>query len=941
MIGSTLSHFRITAKLGEGGMGEVYLAEDTKLGREVAIKVLPESVAADPERLARFEREAKVLASLNHPNIAAIYSFERSTTSLSTEGSEAVRQWGIEQQEESAGEGAASVPQGPSASRPSTVHFLVMELVEGEDLAERLQQGAIPVAEALPLALQITEGLEAAHERGIIHRDLKPANVKITPGGTVKVLDFGLAKALDTGTESDPSASPLSLSPTLTAQMTQAGVLLGTAAYMAPEQARGKKVDKRADIWAFGVVLWEMLSQEQLFAGDTVSDTLAEVLKTEPDFDDLPYDLPSPIRTLLRRCLVREPRNRLHDIADARIVLEDTLAGRVDDSSTSLPSDLPEPPTIWKALLPYSLAVLGLAIGLLSWWRPWVAAPAAESFAPDMQFEVFLPANTTAASGLALSPDGTQLAYVARGSDSRRQLWVRALDSIDARPLGGTSGAMFPFWSPDGLQVGFFSDNQLLVTDLISNSPRAIATTSASVNVRGAAWGAEDTILFAPTFTGPLMRVPASGGEPQPATQLPEKGEVGTHRFPAFLPDRKHFVVYSSGGTGTEPGMLMLGELGSLDTVELGPSSSRAVVAPPDFLIYVRGEALVAQRFDLDNQSLIGEPEVLGVTLPGSLQVSGFRSLAASSTGVLAFREDIRGNTELTWVDRAGQELGTIAADREAWQYAPRISPDGKRLVVARYESSPNVGDLWIHDLERGVADRVQIAEGDESMAAWSPDQRFLAFDAVRSAPNYGLYILPVGRPGEERLLTGTQSLVGVNCFTPDGKSILYELADEQGAYHLWILELDGDDQPTRLFPEPASQGSADLSPDGDWLAYGSDVTGQQEVYVRRLDGTGAPIRVSSSGGGQPLWRRDGRELFYVSAAPELVAVAVTPGDPPQFGRPESLFPTRFEETSDRQYDASPDGQRFVVNQPAATAVVPPIIVTSDWRRVLASKSSR
>jgi dipeptidyl aminopeptidase/acylaminoacyl peptidase len=437
------------------------------------------------------------------------------------------------------------------------------------------------------------------------------------------------------------------------------------------------------------------------------------------------------------------------------------------------------------------------------------------------------------------------------------------------------------------------------------------------------------------------MKVSAAGGKPEPATQLPGGGEVGTHRFPEFLPDGRHFVVYSSGGTGTEPGVLMLGEVGSTDTIELGPSSSRAVVAPPDQLIYVRGEALVAHHFDLDSQSLVGEPEVLGVSLPGSLQVSGYRSLSASSTGVLAFRQDIRGSTELTWVDRSGQELGKIAADREAWQYAPRLSPDGRRLVVARYENSPNVGDLWIHDLERGIADRVQLEEGDESMAAWSPDQQFIAFDAVRSSPTYGLYIMPVGRPGEERLLIETQSLVGFGCFTPDGRSIVYEHADEEGSYHLWIVDLDGDGQPSRLFPEPASQWSAALSPDGEWLAYASDVTGQSEIYVRRLDGTGAPIRVSSSGGGQPLWKRDGRELFYVSVEPELVAVPVTPGDPPQFGRPESLFPTRFEDTSDRQYDASLDGQRFVLNQPAATAVIPPIVVTSDWRRVLAEKSSR
>ena len=337
--------------------------------------------------------------------------------------------------------------------------------------------------------------------------------------------------------------------------------------------------------------------------------------------------------------------------------------------------------------------------------------------------------------------------------------------------------------------------------------------------------------------------------------------------------------------------------------------------------------------------SLVGEPEVLGISLPGSLQVSGFRSLSVSDAGVLAFRQDIRGNTELTWVDRSGRELEKLDTDREVWQYAPRLSPDGRRLVVARYETS--TGDLWIHDLERNLADPVQLAEGDENIVAWSPDQRFIAFDAVRTSPNYGLYLMPVDRPGEERLLIETQSLVSIGCFTPDGKGLVYEQTDGQGVYHLWRLSLEEGGQPERLFPDAASQMSADLSSDGEWLAYASDVTGQHEVYVRRLDGSDAPIRISPSGGGQPLWRQDGRELFYVSASPELVAVPVTPGDPPIFGQAESLFPTRFESTSDRQYDASPDGQGFVLNQPAANAVEPPIIVTSNWRRMLADESSR
>ena len=649
VIGKTLAHFRVTDKLGEGGMGEVYRAEDSKLGRDVAIKMLPGAVAGDPERLARFEREAKVLAALNHPNIAGIYSLESA------------------EETGDAGEGARSV------------NFLVMELAEGEDLADRIARGPIPVEKVLSIAFQIAEALEAAHQRGIIHRDLKPANIKADDEGRVKVLDFGLAKALDPtadleGESLEGQRISASLSPTLTAQMTSAGVILGTAAYMSPEQAKGRTVDKRSDIWAFGLICFEMLTGKRLFAAESVAETLAGVIKTEVDFDDLPSDLAPSFRRLLRRCLERDPRRRLHDIADGRIVIEDIQSGTAEEivSITQPPS---ESPAGWRRLLPYLVGTLGLAAALWTLSTTWIAEPPAPRSDTALQFGVHAPPQMELSSGFAISPDGEHLVFVARDEGGRTMLWLRRLDSVEARRLGGTTEARYPFWSPDSLQVGYFAHGQLQITDLISDSPRVLASTSTAVNVRGATWGADNTIVYAPSYTGPFLRISASGGEPEPATRMPDDGSLGTHRFPAFLPDGRQFVFYASSGGGTEPGALYLGELGSLETVELGPSSSRAVFAEPDHLLYVRGEALVAHRFDRASLKLEGEPVSLGVTLPGSLAVSGYRSLAISSTGLLVHRRETRGTTSLKVVNREGEEIELLPADSEAWQYAPPALP--------------------------------------------------------------------------------------------------------------------------------------------------------------------------------------------------------------------------------------------------------------------------
>ena len=618
--GTRLGPYEIVAPLGSGGMGEVYRARDAKLNREVAIKVLPAAVGQDPERLSRFRREAQTLASLNHPNIAAIYGLDEADGKL----------------------------------------FLVLELVEGEELAERLKRGAIPIDEALEIAKQIAFALEEAHDKGIVHRDLKPANVKLTQDGKVKVLDFGLAKAYSSDA-SGAGSFDSGNSPTMTHAATMAGMILGTAAYMSPEQARGKPVDKRADIWAFGVVLYEMLTGQKLFDGETVSDTLAAVLTRDMDQATLPGSMPPALRQLLRRCLERNARNRLHDIADARIVIDEVLSGRRDETATgSTTAVAPSQAAGGRWLFVAGALVAGLLLGAViaaAWSK---RAPADHGRPLLTQFDIRAPEGTSIVRGFAFSPDGRQIAFTARGADGRVTIWIRPFDSLTARQLPETIGARFPFWAPDSRRIGYFSPEGLKWIDTAGGSPVVVAPTSPVQDVRGAAWGADDVILFAPTFTGPLFAVRASGGTVAPATRVTDRAAIGTTRFPSFLPDGRRFVFYASPGTGTEPGSIYFGRLGSLDAKLLGPAHSTAVFAPPGYLIYARGDSIVAHRFDDKSETLVGDPVPIIGSMGSSLTVSGLRSVAVSGDGALIYRNDKRGNNQIVWVDRSGKELGVI-----------------------------------------------------------------------------------------------------------------------------------------------------------------------------------------------------------------------------------------------------------------------------------------
>ena len=927
MIGTTLSHFKITAKLGEGGMGEVYRAEDTKLGREVAIKVLPKALASDRERLARFEREAKVLASLNHPHIAAIFAIESATPMGQPEARLAPQEEVEAALDEPPGSQAVQVEVGDrGAERPPPpversdqparpIHFLVMELAEGEDLAARIARGPIPVDEALPMALQIAEALEAAHERGIIHRDLKPANIKVDAEGEVKVLDFGLAKALDpgtvTGTDHDRNQSPISMSPTLTAQMTGAGVILGTAAYMSPEQAKGKNVDKRADIWAFGVVLYEMLTGRQLFAADSVPETLGAIFQQEIDLDELPDGTPHSLRRLIERCLRRDPRERLRDAGDAALVLREIAGGGGETESTVSRVHAAQGSTLSR----WFYLAAGLLAGVVLTWFGLKGLnntdETREAVSRLRQFTIPAPADTVLERGIAVSPDGSKVAFLARDDTHETRIWLRRLDSLTADFVPGTEGAHYPFWSPDGKRIGFFAGADLKVVDLIGTPPRSLAKVVTAPDARGGTWSANGTIVYAPAYSGGLARIPAEGGEPTPATELDPEGSIGTHRFPSFLPDGEHFLFYASGGTGTEPGEIHLAKLGSTATRKMFDASSTALFVGSDQLVFGRGDVLVAQTFDLDRMQVVGDPRPVGVELPGGFAVSGSRSFSGSLSGTLVFRADQMSWSKLLWLDREGTLLGVLG-DANTWHYYPRVSPDGRRVSVTRWTEDSNGGDLWIYDRARGLGTPEVAKPGDEDTGVWSPDGRRLAFFRVEGTRR-GLYVIEIGDPDSERLLFEGELYPAA--WSPDGTSLLAQRLTGK-SYDVLMLSVDSPEaEPREVIATSRSEWNATLSRDGRWIAFNSDATGRTEVFVRSLAASEVPWQVSTNGGKDPCFAADGSELYFVGTDEWIYVARVLPGEEFRTEKPERLFEAQPDRTSfDRQYDVAPDGT-FLLNQ--------------------------
>jgi len=874
--GTRLGPYEISAAIGAGGMGEVYRGRDATLNRDVAVKVLPAALAADSERLARFKREAQVLASLSHSNIAHVYGFE-----------------------------AAILPDG------STAHFLAMEMVEGEDLSERLKRGAIPVEESIAIAKQIAEGLEDAHEHGIIHRDLKPANVEVTPEGKVKILDFGLAKALEGDPSTSAANSQLSHSPTMSRHMTEAGMIMGTAAYMSPEQARGKPVGKGADIWAFGVVLFEMLTGERLFVGETVSDVLAAVLTRDPQWKSLPGSTPPGVVRLLRRCLERDVKRRLHDIGDARLDLEEPLqSGPIETLSEGARSERAGSSSLSTWLRRLSFAAAGAVAG-------WAAALALSgtkaterAASSTVHYEVSLPPGHSFEGDLAVSPDRRALAFTTVDDAlGTRGLWIRPFDSLEFRKVENAEDTRFPFWSPDGRQLGFFNGGELRVLDTISGSQRVLARTGPYTEVRGGSWSPDGVIVFNPRYTGPLLRVSDQGGAVEPASRVESARGEGTHRLPNFLPDGKHFAFYTSPGGGSEPGEVCLGELGSLEHTCLGVANSTGLSTPSGHLLFVRGKALLAQRLDLAARKLVGDPIPLGPEFPSNVGTSGQRAISVAAD-TLAYQLGAPSSNRTVWVDRKGVEQEVVYDRKGDWVFTPRVSRDGRRIALNVYK--PNtLGAVWV--LEPSRRSETPIAtEGDSQVIEWSRSGRELAIVNFSTGGEAAVLRAEADKPQSARLWKAIPGLFNVDCWGVDDRSVLVTVGGQDSSYDVFELTEAGELRP--VLATRAAEYSPELSPDGRWLAYVSDVSGRGEVYVAPFSGQGNPWKISTAGGGEPRWRPDGKELFYLAPGGRLQAVAVTLGATFEAGAPQTLFSARFDTSGNEAYDASADGQRFLVN---------------------------
>ena len=846
--GTKLGHYEILSLLGKGGMGEVWRAKDAKLGREVAIKTLPEEFAKDADRLARFEREARLLASLNHPSIAVIHGFEED----------------------------------------KGTHFLVLELVEGDTLGDKLKRGPIPIKESLELALQIAEALEAAHEKGVIHRDLKPANVKVTPKGKVKVLDFGLAKAFGR----DQSGVNLSNAPTLSMFATQQGMLLGTPAHMAPEQAKGEPVDGRADVFALGCVLYEMLAGRRAFEGGNVAEILSRVLERQPDFTRLPPGLPPLIRQLLGLCFEKNPRNRRQGAGDVRIDLEQALSQQI----------LPVPAVTDGRWGPTRLVGIGSAVVLIAL----LGIPAFIHFREvpprEMRVEVTTPP-TELPLHFALSPDGEHITFVAQPStDAPEVLYLRTLAETEAQPIRGTEGARYPFWSPDSRSIGFFASGQLWRIDVITGGlAESLAT---APNPLGGTWSEDGQILYTPESTSPLLTVSVSdsGSEPVAFTQL-DSPRQQNHRFPSFLPDGLQFLFYVTGDR--EVTGIYLGSLDGGTPKRLTPAESAGVFLAPDRVVFVQGGALIARRFDLARGELTGDPETLAPSV-GS-DGTGFLGFSASASGVLAYRA-VSGNPErrLTWFDRDGNEL-----DQMEFFNGPELSPDDRYLAGERTIDGNR--EVVRVELDRGAVTRLTDNSNTDGYPVWCPDAQQLVFESNRNG-TFGLWLGSSSRLGEEDVLLDTAAHeIPIDC-SRDGRFVLYRRTDENFvSADLLVLPMMGEVQdPIEVAADPRSEeGMGVFSPDGRWIAYDTDQSGRSEVTVVRFPELDLQYPVSTNGGFAPRWTTDG-QINFVALDGWMMAVEVSTTDSTfEAELPEPLFRTQM----------GVDGQTFnSFNHPYAVA---------------------
>jgi Tol biopolymer transport system component len=872
-------------------MGEVYRARDTRLGRDVAIKTLPDEFAQDVERLSRFEREARVLASLTHSNIAAIHGVEE-----------------VDQR-----------------------RYLVLEFVDGETLADRLSRGPLPVDEAIDVCRDIAAGVEAAHENGIVHRDLKPGNVIITTSGQVKVLDFGLATA--SGASATGSNPNLSHSPTMTHQATRAGVILGTAAYMSPEQARGRVVDRRTDIWSFGCVLYECLTGRPMFQGETVSDLIARILERDPDWSALPTGTPPRVRELLKKCLRKDPRERLRDIGDARLELSEAHA-TVDGVTAVAPAARSRASRLPWAIAGAAVVIAAVAVFAL---RPAPKMPDVKT----MRLSIALPADLTVSQeepDAVLSPDGATTLFVAADTTGTNHLYVRPLNALSVRMLPSTDGAVLPFWAPDGRQIAFFADGNLKRMGIDDDGSQVIAP---APSPRGGDWGAENIIVFAPAASGPLLQVPANGGTPVPATTLDAASGETAHRFPQFLPDGKHFLyVVLPAKDNMAPT-----RVGTLDA-KSGPvviaAQTRAVYAEPGYLLYLQNGSILAQHFDAKTLKLSGSPVAVRGLGDATNQYSGAPGLEASfHDGYLIQREVLQNSTHLVLVDRGGRTLRRLMLPVGVYGEV-RFSPDGSRLAVTLQKDGTSAFRLWLVDLARNIATRFAFDGNFDVAPAWTEDGRRVMWGSDRTGGR-NLYWKNADGSGKEELLVDPPGLFNDPCSATASTLVFRSLSGGDTNEDLWSVPLSGERTPKPLIQSRFNELDGAISPDGRWLAYRCDESGRFEIYVTSFPSLDQRVQVSVDGSAPSVttvltmirWRKDGRELYYIGAdGRSVMAVPVETGEDFRAGKPVALFKLPRETAT---ADISPDGQTLVVNVPAREGRRSILNVFMNWSQELAA----
>jgi eukaryotic-like serine/threonine-protein kinase len=891
--GSFVGPYRIDTLLGVGGMGEVYRARDTKLNRDVAIKILPSAFASDPDRLARFKREAQVLASLNHPNVGGIYGFENS----------------------------------------GGIHALVLELVEGPTLADILASGSrrqasgragLPLDEAVAIARQIADALEAAHEQGVIHRDLKPANIKVREDGTVKVLDFGLAKLTDPVGVALQGGPSMTQSPTITTPaMSHAGMILGTAAYMSPEQAKGRPADRRSDIWAFGCVLYEMLTGRRAFDGEDVSETLAAILRADPNWDALPAATPQPIRRVLSRCLQKDRLLRLQHIGDARL---DILDGARGDSPTKGPSEQRSRPPGRQPFLVAGVAAIALIAGawaVLDWAARRQPSPV------EMRLDITTPPSPEP-TAFALSPDARSIVYVA-SPQGTRQLWVRELNQTTARLLQRTDGAQYPFWSPDSRSIGFFAGNRLQRIDVDGGPPRALANV---LTPGGGTWNRDGIILYVPNTAGSVFTVREDGREAKPNADVDPR--TLSHRHPSFLPDGHHFLVHA--GVGESRG-LYIGELGKSD-LHFVVNSDTGAIFTSNQLLFARGNTLFAQPFDLRTFSVSGS--VTRIVDNVAIGQSAGVGVSASASGLIAYRIGQSEGRRFAWFDRTGKEVSTVGVERTS-PSNPSLSLDGRFLALQDARPSEN-SDIWVIDLEKQLDTRLTLDPSIDALPVWSPDGTRIVFNSNRNRGTLprarsDLYVRSTSpdAPDEPLLLSDDSKFACDWSNTPDGQFILYRSMDPAtGTYDLMAVPFAGDRKPFPVVRTQYDERDGQFAPNGKSIVFQSDKTGRPEIYVQAFP-KGKETRVSGAGGTQARWRADGKELFYLSNDNRMMAVPITKwiDGQAEFGTPVALFQTRavgISGTLRQQYVVTKDGQRFLINVTTDQGATSPITILLNWR---------